>query len=145
MKPFQYSIFIVLIFIFVSFSNAQLISKKEFRLKESKPSLIELSKSIEPVSKSSIASNNSPFMAGALSFVIPGAALGQLYNGQYLNFGIRLGITGIVVLGLALSGGVASDTKGNDAIVPLVILFAANWISSIIDAVIYNKKHLSGQ
>ncbi len=136
----------ILILLFIAFSsNAQLISKKEFRLKESKPRLIELSKSIDPVSKRSIASNNSPFMAGALSFVIPGAALGQLYNGQYLNFGIRLGISGIVVLGLALSGGVASDTKGNDTIVPLVILFAANWVSSIIDAVIYNKKHLSGR
>ena len=138
------SIFTILLLILLSTSNAQLLNKKEFRLKDSKPGLIKLSKPIEPISKNSIAKNNSPFLAGSLSFIVPGAALGQLYNGQYLNFGIRLGISTIVVLGLALSGGTCFEC-GNDALIPLALLYAANWISSIFDAVIYNKKHLSGR
>ena len=138
------SIFTILLLILLSSSNAQLLNKKEFRLKETKSRLIELSKPIVPLSKNSIAKNNSPFLAGSLSFIVPGAALGQLYNGQYLNFGIRLGISSIVVLGLALSGGACFEC-GNDALIPLGLLYAANWISSIFDAVIYNKKHLSGR
>ncbi len=51
MKPFLYCLLIVIFFMFENSSNAQLLSKKEFRLKESKQNLIELSKSIEPVSK----------------------------------------------------------------------------------------------
>jgi len=138
-------IFTILLLSLLSTSNAQLVNKKEFLLKDSKPSLIELSKPVEPISKSSIAKNNSPFLAGSLSFIVPGAALGQLYNRQYLNFGIRLGISAISILGIVLSGGVPhSDGKGNDALIPLALLYAANWISSIFDAVIYNKKHLSG-
>ncbi len=139
------SIFTILLLTFLCTSNAQLINKKEFRLKDSKPSLMELSQSKVITLKSSIAKNNSPFLAGTLSFIVPGAALGQLYNKQYLNFGIRLGISAIVVLGIALTGVPYSDGKGNDALIPLAILFVTNWISSIIDAVIYNKKHLSGR
>ena len=145
MKPFQYSIFIVLIFIFVSFSNAQLLSKKEFRLKESKPRLIELSKSIDPVSKSSIAKNYSPFLAGALSFIVPGAALGQLYNKQYLNFGIRVGISTLSIVWMLASYKDCNEcTYFGSSPAPLAI-FLLNWVTSIFDAAIYNSKHLSGK
>lgn len=137
--------FILILLIFAFNTHSQLLSKKEFRLKESKPSYIELAKSIEPVSKSSIASNNSPFMAGALSFVLPGLALGQLYNGQYLNFGIRLGISAISFVGIAAIILPVGESNGSDVFVPLAILYVANWITSIVDAVIYNKKHLSGK
>jgi hypothetical protein len=139
------TIFTILILTLLSTSNAQLINKKEFRLKNSKPSLIELNKNYDLTSKSSVAKNNSPFLAGSLSFIVPGAALGQLYNGQYLNFGIRIGISAISIIWLAESGffNLASDVKGNDAWMPLLLIYAANWISSVVDAVIYNKKHLS--
>ena len=148
MKPLllKFPVAFLLLLLIAGTSNSQLINKKDFRLKDSKSGLMELSKPIEPISKNNIAKNNSPFMAGALSFIVPGAALGQIYNRQYLNFGIRLGISAISILGIVLSGGVPhSDGKGNDALIPLALLYAANWISSIFDAVIYNKKHLSGR
>jgi hypothetical protein len=31
--------------------------------------------------------------------------------------------------------------KGNDAWMPLLLIYTANWVTSIFDAVIYNKKH----
>ncbi len=46
---------------------------------------------------------------------------------------------------LSLTGLPYSDGKGNGAIIPLALLYAANRFSSIIDAVIYNSKHLSGR
>ena len=138
--------YFIIMFLLISTSNAQLINKKEFRLKGSKPDIFKLSKTTNPISKNSIAKNNSPLLAGTLSFIVPGAALGQLYNEQYLNFGIRVGISAITIIGIALTGGIPhSDGKDNDALVPLAILFVANWISSIIDAAIYNSKHLSGR
>jgi hypothetical protein len=141
------SIFTILLLVSLSTSNAQLMNKKEFRLKDSKPGLIELSKPIEPISKNFIAKNKSPLLAGTLSLIVPGAALGQLYNGQYLNFGIRVGISATSIIWLVESGffNFASDVKGNDAWMPLLLIYTANWISSIVDAVIYNKKHLSGR
>jgi hypothetical protein len=71
-------IFTILLLALLGTSNAQLIHKKEFRLKDPKSGLIELSKPKAPISKSSIAKNNSPLLAGTLSFIVPGAALGQL-------------------------------------------------------------------
>ncbi len=139
------SIISILLIVLINASNAQLISKKEFRLKESKTNSIELIKNYSFASKSFALKNNSPLLAGTLSFIVPGAALGQLYNGQFVNFGIRIGISVLSIVWLAESGffNLASDVKGNDAWTPLLIIYAANWITSIVDAVIYNKKHLS--
>lgn len=145
MKPFLYKISILFVLIFIASSNAQLLSKKEFRLKESKPNVIELSKPIEPVSKSSIAKNNSPFMAGALSFIVPGAALGQLYNKQYLNFGIRVGLSTLSIVWMLASYKDCNEcTFFGSSPAPLAILLL-NWVTSIFDAAIYNSKHLSGR
>lgn len=136
------SIFTILLFSILSTSNAQLINNKEFRLKETKQSFIELSKPVDSISKSSIVKNKSPLLAGTLSFIVPGAALGQLYNGQYVNFGIRFGISAISIIGIAVTGIPFGNGQLNDAFIPLVILLSANWISSIFDAVIYNQKQL---
>ena len=126
-------------------SNAQLLEKKEQRLKNTLShefNFLETRKLNKPIPTKT--GGKSPLLAGTLSFIVPGAALGQLYNGQYVNFGVRLGISGIVVLGFALSGGLSFE-RGNDAIIPLALLYAANWITSIIDAAMYDKKHYSGK
>lgn len=134
----------ILLIVLISSSNAQLKSKKEFRLKESKINSIELIKDYSLTSKSSVSNNNSPILAGTLSFIVPGAAFGQLYNGQYINFGVRVGISALCITWLALSGtSLGSDGKVSAAFIPLLILYTANWITSIFDAVIYNKKHMS--
>jgi hypothetical protein len=141
------SIFTILLLVSLSTSNAQLMNKKEFRLKDSNTGLIELSKPIEPISKSIIAKNKSPLLAGTLSLIVPGAALGQLYNGQYLNFGIRIGISSISIIWLVESGffNFASDVKGNDAWWPLSLIYIANWVTSVVDAVIYDLNNSSGK
>lgn len=141
------SIFTILLLILLGTSNAQLMNKKEFRLKDSKTGLMELSKPIEPISKSIIAKNKSPLLAGTLSLIVPGAALGQLYNGQYLNFGIRIGISALSIIWLVESGffNFASDVKGNDAWKPLILIYIANWITSVVDAVIYDLNNSSGK
>lgn len=145
-----YIIFIFLI-LFYSDTYSQLIENKEFRLKETKSNIIDLSlikyNITKPLlfKKSAIAKNSSPFLAGMLSFIIPGAALGQLYNKQYVNFAIRFGISTACVLGILITGLPVSESNGNNAFVPLSLLFAANWITSVIDAVIYNKNNLSSK
>lgn len=101
-------------------------------------------------------SEKSPFLAGGLSFFIPGLAFGQLYNKQPEKFFVHLGITGASVLGAVLGianfrfnvGGQTSN-DGNTTIGPVIFLisagvFAGNWIWSVVDAVIsandLNKK-----
>jgi hypothetical protein len=139
------AIFTISLLVLLITANAQLLSKKEICLKESKPNLIELYKANEPVSKSSIAKNNSPFLAGALSFIVPGAALGQFYNKQYLNFGIRVGISTLSIVWMLASYKDCNEcTYFGSSPAPLAI-FILNWVTSIFDAAIYNSKHLSGK
>jgi hypothetical protein len=138
--------FILILLIFAFNTHSQLLSKKEFRLKESKPSYIDLAKSIEPVSKSSIASNKSLLLAGFLSFSVPGAALGQFYKEEFVNGAVRVGISAICILWFFLSptfdyGG------GGDATQKLIAtcIYAVNWIASIIDAASPRKYQTYGK
>lgn len=96
-----------------------------------------------------------PVYAGVVSFILPGLALGQLYNEQPKKFAVHISITGACVLVAAL--GIANfqfnvgggPTQGNPTIGPLLFLisagvFTGNWIWSVFDAVIsannVNKK-----
>lgn len=141
MKPFQYRLFVVLIFIIVSFSNAQFLSKKEFRLKESKPGIIELNKNYDLTSKTSVAENKSLLFAGTLSFIVPGMALGQFYKEEFVNGGIRLGISGICVLWYLLSPtfSITGDGPSSNQKIYAAFLFTANWLASVVDALIPTK------
>lgn len=134
-------IFTILLLSLLSTSNAQLINKKEFRLKDSKPDLIELSQSKVLYSQYSLAKNKSLLLAGGLSFIVPGAALGQFYKEEFVNGGIRLGISILCIIWFSVSptfdlGG------GGDATQKLIAtgIYAVNWIASIIDAFLPSKK-----
>ncbi len=76
-------------------------------------------------------SRKSPWVAGGLSFVIPGT--GQFYNGQWVKGGLMLG-GAVVSAGLVLDGVVCND-HSNDC--PQLTIGAAAylgiWVWSIID------------
>ena len=91
-------------------------------------------------SKNSIASKKSLLFAGALSFIVPGAALGQFYKEEFINGGIRLGISVLCIIWFSESptfdvGG------GGDATQKLIAtgIYVVNWIASIVDASIPSK------
>ena len=143
MKPLllKFPVALLLLLLIAGTSNSQLINKKEFRLKDSKPGMIELNKNYDLTSKTSVAENKSLLFAGALSFVVPGMALGQFYKEEFINGGIRLGISILCIIWFSESptfdvGG------GGDATQKLIAagIYAVNWIASIIDASSNGKK-----
>lgn len=105
MKPllFDFPVALFLLLLIAGTSNSQLINKKEFRLKDPKPGIIELNKNYALTSKISVAENKSLLFAGTLSFIVPGMALGQFYKEEFINGGIRLGISGICLSWFLLS------------------------------------------
>ncbi len=86
-----------------------------------------------------------PIYAGVASFILPGFALGQLYNEQSWKFGRHIAITGgcllIGALGVAnlriSMGGAPTDNTTADWLLGIsAVIFAGNWIWSIVDAVV---------
>lgn len=138
---FKYTILILLLFP-VGTINAQLINKKEFRLKDTKPGIIELNKNYDLTSKTSVTENKSLLFAGTLSFIVPGMALGQFYKEEFINGGIRLGISGICLSWFLLSPSfsITGDGPSSNQKIYAMTLFAANWIASVIDAFIPSRK-----
>lgn len=161
MKYFTICLFLV----YTVSINSQLVSKKEFRLKNSGKSFLYI-KSFEindkldvrqtqlslkissqkvTVSSNGRTSYKSPWLFFGLSFIVPGAALGQLYNEQYLNFGIRLGISAITMAILLLENRPCGECNGYGASFTPLLIFVANWITSFIEAPIssasINKKN----
>ena len=121
---------------------SQLIEKKEFRLKVHNNSLSYESKLQKPVKPFTIRQHKkSMLLAAGLSFIVPGAALGQFYKEEYINGGIRLGISGICFLWFMLSPtfSITGDGPSSDQKIYAMALFAANWIASIVDAAITTK------
>ena len=134
--------FAILLLILSSTTNAQLTIKKEFRLKETKPVFMKLSPNKILASPNSKAKNKSLLLAGSLSFIVPGAALGQFYKEEFINGGIRLGISGICVLWFSLSPpfSITGDGRSSPQKLYALSLFTANWIASVIDAFIPSKR-----
>ncbi|GEM_PF-5293595 len=85
----------------------------------------------------------SPALAGIMSFILPGLGIGQVINGQYVDFTIRLLIT-VTSVGLFASYppslNITGDAGGGEhspVTVIAAIVFAANWLSSVVDAIVY--------
>lgn len=126
-----------------STSNAQLINKKEFRLKETKPELIAISESKVLYSQNSLTKNKSLLLAGSLSFIVPGAALGQFYKEEFINGGIRVGISVLCIICFLVSpeidfGGGGSG-NGKEKILAAGI-YAVNWLASVVDALLPSQQ-----
>jgi len=76
----------------------------------------------------------SPVIAFLMSFIGPELAFGQLYNDQYLNFGIRVGITFASVIWMIADPWSIGHSKGGGSGIIGLALIALNWVSSFIEA-----------
>lgn len=137
MKPLllKFPVVLLLLLLIAGTSNSQLINKKEFRLKNSKTGLIELSQNKELYSQNFVPKKKSLLFAGGLSFVIPGAALGQFYKEEFINGGIRLGISVLCIICFFVSPGIdlGGGGDGTEKIIATGI-YAVNWLASVVDA-----------
>lgn len=93
-----------------------------------------------------IEKNKSPLLAGSLSFIVPGAALGQLYNQQYVNFGIRVGISVLTAIWFFASPpfNIAGDGNSSNQKLGALAIYSINWIASVFDAVISANNYNNG-
>ena len=137
MKPLllEFPVALLLLLLIAGTSNSQLLNKKEFRLKDTKTELIELSQSKVLISKGSLWKDKSMLLAGSLSFIVPGAALGQFYKEEFVNGGIRLGISVLCIIWFLVSPGIdlGGGGDGTEKILSAGI-YAVNWLASVVDA-----------
>lgn len=83
----------------------------------------------------------SPEFAGFLSLIVPGAALGHVYNEQPVKFAVHLGISFVCVFGFfsgfPISPGGRSSGSGTVSFMMVLsgIAFIVNWVWSVADAV----------
>jgi len=111
-----------------------------------KPKEYKITNSIHFSQKDLKYEDKNPFQAGIASFIVPGLALGQLYNGRYDKFAIHIGISaGIVgITSILLSEyPVNLDMEGNrrgdvgmTIFLSAALLYLGNWIYSIVDSVV---------
>ncbi len=122
--------------------NAQLVQKKDFRLKGSdKPFSLNTEIKHQSNFPAVTSGKKSLFLAGVLSFIVPGLALGQFYKKEYINGAVRVGISLLCVAWIGFSPSVGFGGGGNgDQLIIAGILFTANWICSIIDASLPDKE-----
>jgi TM2 domain-containing membrane protein YozV len=137
------SVVIIFLLIIISFPvKAQILEKKEFRLKNQEQSLNFSSQKIIPVKPIAIRNTKKSLLfAGGLSFIVPGLALGQFYKEEFINGGIRAGISGICVLWFLLSPtySITGDGPSSNQKIYAALLFTANWLASVVDALIPSK------
>ncbi len=119
---------IILIFFFLLVSNifSQTLHSENLRLKKTSITFTDTGKIT--------LTEKSPLLAGLLSFIVPGLALGQFYNEQYFKGILHIGISGLG-FGMFLSainpGGSSNNTSIGYA---GFLLYLSNWIYTIFDA-----------
>lgn len=143
---------LIVLLLAVSFTytvNAQYL--KSLKLNDEKTSSLTLYQNDEEENV------KEPVIAGELSFIVPGFAIGQMYNGQPGKAFIHIGVTaGSFFLFLAGASGIHFNVGGNTAedenqstlgpilVITSIAVFTGNWIWSVVEAVIsanyINKK-----
>lgn len=133
---------VVLILLLTCESYPQTTTHNFFKLKENSGILSD--------SQKTQLTEKEPVLAGTLSFIVPGFAVGQFYNGQTNKFFVH----SLISFGLATAWGIHRRSFKYFGIVGaesidlfgglLIVVYATNWIWSIVDAVIssnaINKK-----
>lgn len=143
---------ILLIIIFsITSSICQAQNSSELKLKNQNNFIIDTTKRKIKLEE------RSPLLAGTLSFIVPGLALGQIYNEDYGKFGIHAGISAGIFLFTIIAGqsgwieapfysgeGTPKESKGQGLLAICVIAYLGNWLWSTIDAIhsaaMYNRE-----
>lgn len=136
---------IILVIIIISFITGSLYSQYSSPLKLNN----EISFMKDSVKNTQKLSYKSPAIAGCLSFFVPGAALGQIYNENYEKFALHLGISAAIFtfaiiggqthlyeLGFGdVGGGPGKEGKREWIFTLCVLAYTGNWLWSTIDAI----------
>ena len=117
-------ILMVLVLSFISCSiNSQYISS------------LKLKQDITKDSTQKVLSEKSPLLAGTLSFIVPGLALGQFYNGQILKGMMHVAISGLGFV-LFMSGfDVGGGTSNHGTAIAGFVIYLGNWIFTTFEAI----------
>jgi hypothetical protein len=82
-------------------------------------------------------SSTNAFLAGVLSLIGPGFALGQIYNNDWPQFCFHITISSACLAGLYISLNYflnGSFSAGNGVLLGTAFIYTANWVWSVIDA-----------
>ena len=122
MNKYKLILFILAFCLSCSLSHAQYLSK--LRLPHNITDTINSTQTL---------TEKSPLLAGTLSFIVPGLALGQFYNGQILKGVLHVSISGMgFVLFLSGMGPGGSNTSTAYA---GFLLYLGNWIYTTFEAI----------
>jgi hypothetical protein len=104
---------------------------QSLKLKNTTPALTDKSKPYR--------SGGNAFAAGALSLILPGLALGQIYNGDWEQFSTHITITAACFTGVFISAVLLTHNGANSlgwtyVLLGTTLVYTGNWIWSIIDA-----------
>lgn len=120
--------------------HSQIVNKKDFRLKDNKAFLLNTETKSRSNTFALRSENKNLLAAGILSFVIPGAALGQFYKDEPVNGAIRVGISVLCAVWFLVSPPVSFHGSSSNQKLFALGAYAVNWIASIIDASYNSKK-----
>lgn len=121
----------ICLFLVVSIYS-QPVLKNNFRLKETNKSFFfnREDKHFKDIKSS----EKNLAIAGLLSFIVPGAALGQFYKNEPVNGAIRAGISALCILWFLVSPSGSSHGTWSTQKFFAIGAYTVNWIASIIDA-----------
>lgn len=128
----------VLLILIIALSTLNVLAQKQSNF-QLRPLLLEEKKdSIPSNQKHGLLSQieyKNPLVSFLWSFSVPGLALGQLYNRQFVNFGVRVGITALSLTWIFASKiSFESSSKSGNQIIYAFVILATNWITSFIEA-----------
>ena len=129
MRPLRIVIFLAFIFLFHIESNGQYVSS--LKLNHTGTFFTDSSKSRQ------YHSGTNAFLAGVLSLIGPGFALGQIYNNDWTQFCFHITISSACLAGLYISLNYflnGSFSAGNGVLLGTAFIYTANWVWSVIDA-----------
>ena len=124
MNKLKLILFTLLFCFSCSFCNAQYLS--ELKVKRN---IQDTVKSIQTLTE------KSPILAGTLSFIVPGFALGQVYNGEYMKAILYVGISGLAFALFASGFDVGGGSGEHPTAYAGFVLFLGNWFYSTFEAI----------
>ena len=139
MKHTKIILCVLIICIYSGINKAQF--KNQLSLQHNSVILIDTNKNTPKLSE------KDPLLAGTLSFIVPGFAIGQYYNGQINKFFVHSLIsTGLILSFISLHGKFSDinffgrERTGSIGSIAYMLAYSTNWIWSIVDAIVSAKE-----